>query len=45
MAYYCRGIAYIVLGNRVRGCSDVQKACKLGVCKAYEWAKQEGYCR
>jgi tetratricopeptide (TPR) repeat protein len=44
-AYNNRGIAHLMLGNQVRGCGDVQKACELGECGAYEYAKQKGRCR
>ena len=41
---YATGDAFMA-GSRARGCSDVQRACQLGQCGAYEWARQEGYCR
>lgn len=44
-AYNNRGFAYLLLGNKDLGCSDSQKACKLGFCKSLEWAKGKGYCR
>jgi tetratricopeptide (TPR) repeat protein len=44
-AYNNRGIAYLMMGNQVRGCGDVKKACELGECGAYEYAKQKGHCR
>ena len=44
-AYYNRGITYLLQGNNELGCSDAQKACALGNCKALEWAKGKGNCR
>ena len=44
-AYNNRGGAYLNLGNKIPGCYDAQKACKLGNCKASEWAKGNGICR
>ena len=42
-AYNNQGVVYLIQGNNERGCSDVQKACAMGVCKALEWAKGKGY--
>jgi len=44
-AYSTRGTAYIFSNNIREGCHDVQKACELGDCKAYEFAKGKGHCR
>ena len=44
MAYNNRGIAYILLNDSIRGCSDFERACRLGICKAYNWAKNSGTC-
>jgi tetratricopeptide (TPR) repeat protein len=44
-AYNNRGLDYIFSNNIREGCRDVQKACELGVCKGYEFAKGKGYCR
>jgi len=43
--YNNRGVAYLLQGNDELGCSDAQKVCALGNCKALEWAKSNGYCR
>lgn len=43
--YVNRGMAYILMGNKNYGCRDVQKACKMGVCKGLDWAKGKGSCR
>jgi len=43
-AYNNRGVAYFMQGNNELGCSDAQKACSLGKCKALGWAKEKGYC-
>jgi tetratricopeptide (TPR) repeat protein len=44
-SYYNRAIAHLTLGNRELGCSDAQKACELGDCKALDDAKAKGICR
>jgi len=44
-AYYNRGVAYLLQGNKEIGCSDAQKACILGNCKILEKAKSKGDCR
>ncbi|HUN54385.1 MAG TPA: tetratricopeptide repeat protein, partial [Smithella sp.] len=43
-AYNNRGLAYFMQGNDKKGCSDVQKACSLGFCKALELTKSRGAC-
>jgi protein O-mannosyl-transferase len=45
MAYLNRGIAYLMIGNKIQGCSDAQKACQLGACKLLEMAQGRGDCR
>jgi tetratricopeptide (TPR) repeat protein len=40
-----RGLAYITSGNKPEGCSSLIRACKLGICREYEFWKQKGYCR
>ncbi len=45
VTYVNRGMAYILMGNKNLGCRDVQKACKMGVCKGLDWAKGNGFCR
>jgi tetratricopeptide (TPR) repeat protein len=44
-AYSGRGVAYYDKGNYDRACSDWSRACEMGVCKNYDWAKQNGKCR
>ena len=43
-SYNNRGIAYFKRGKLAKGCSDWKKACKLGICKAYNIGKREGFC-
>jgi tetratricopeptide (TPR) repeat protein len=43
-SYYNRAIIYLAQGNKELGCSDAQKACELGDCKALEKAKAKGVC-
>jgi len=43
-AYNNRGISYILSNKRQEGCHDVQKACELGNCRGYEFAKGQGHC-
>ncbi|MCX5818166.1 MAG: tetratricopeptide repeat protein [Proteobacteria bacterium] len=43
--YNNRGLAYLRMGNTTSGCNDLQKACSMGNCKSYEWAKNKGDCR
>ena len=44
-AYNNRGVLYfVVLENKVKGCADWKKACKLGDCENYNRARQQGYC-
>ena len=44
-AYACRGVDYIRSGNSGEGCRSLIRAWDLGICGAYEWSKQKGYCR
>jgi hypothetical protein len=44
-AYNNKASVYIMQGNDDLCCSDAQKACALGVCKALELAKGKGKCR
>ena len=44
-AYNNRGFAYFLQRNKKGGCSDAQKACSLGMCKLFEFAKDKGFCR
>ncbi len=43
-AYYNRGAIYLNLGDKIRGCADVKRACELGVCENDKKAKQSGDC-
>jgi tetratricopeptide (TPR) repeat protein len=43
-AYENRGFVHLIQGNNVSGCSDLQKACALGVCAKLEAVKFKGYC-
>ncbi len=45
-AYNNRGFIYLVkLRNKVKGCADWKKACQLGECENYNYAKQKGDCQ
>lgn len=44
-AYDNRGFFYLTRRDFQRGCSDAKKACDLGVCKTWEWAGRQKYCR
>lgn len=44
-AYNMRGEAYISSGNKEMGCYSLRRACELGYCKGYTYAKNEGDCR
>ena len=43
-AYNNKASVYIIQGNSSICCSDAQKACELGICKALKIAKSRGYC-
>ncbi len=43
-AFNNRGFAYLLLENKELGCSDIQKACSLGMCALFEFAKSKGIC-
>jgi tetratricopeptide (TPR) repeat protein len=43
-AYNNRGAAYLREGNKTLGCIDARRACDLGSCKTYEWAKVHKHC-
>ncbi len=43
-AYNNRASVRIMQGNKSLCCSDAQKACELGICKALKIAKSRGYC-
>ena len=34
-AYNGRGLSYMILGNKTKACSDLKRACELGVCMDY----------
>jgi len=44
-AYNNRGYAYLLMGNKISGCNDLEKACSMGTCNAYKTAKKNGDCR
>ncbi|HPN98667.1 MAG TPA: tetratricopeptide repeat protein [Syntrophorhabdaceae bacterium] len=44
-AYNNRGAAYLSISNTTKGCPDAKKACNLGICEAYEYAKRKRWCR
>ncbi|MGB5218741.1 MAG: tetratricopeptide repeat protein, partial [Smithella sp.] len=44
-AYNNYGSAYLLQGNTDLGCPLAQKACVMGICKALEKAKGNGFCR
>jgi len=44
-AYNNRASVRIMQGNDSLCCSDAQKACELGICKALKIAKSRGYCK
>ena len=45
MAYNNRGNAYLSQGSKKRGCRDAKKACALGNCELFDFAKSRGDCR
>jgi len=43
--YTNRGLIYILkLNNRERACRDLKKACELGACRNYDYAKSQNMC-
>ncbi len=44
-AYSNRGRVYIFSNNMRDGCRDMKKACELGDCEGYEFAKSKTLCR
>lgn len=45
VAYYNRGITYLLSGVTAKGCRDLNTACSMGDCKGYEVAGQKGLCK
>ena len=43
-AFNNRAFAYFLKGNKTLGCQDAQKACSLGMCKLFKFAKEQGHC-
>jgi len=43
-AYANRALIYLSTGDIIRGCSNVQKACKLGNCRTLNLARGKGIC-
>jgi len=44
-AYNNRAFSYFMLGDKIAGCRDAKKSCKLGTCKTLEAAVGKGLCR
>ena len=44
-AYNSRAFIYLLHENMIAGCSNAQKACKLGNCKTLAWAREKGFCK
>jgi len=44
VAYESRGLYYLKQSNTKLGCPDAQKACDLGNCELFKFAKSKGYC-
>jgi tetratricopeptide (TPR) repeat protein len=44
VAYNNRGGAYLMLNNTQKGCTDLDVACKLGICNSYDRARQQNVC-
>ncbi|MBF0608913.1 MAG: tetratricopeptide repeat protein [Magnetococcales bacterium] len=43
-AHNNRGAAYLDKKDKRQGCTDLQRACELGVCKGYDKTRQSGVC-
>jgi protein O-mannosyl-transferase len=43
-AYNNRAFLYLYQGQKVSGCTNALKACKLGNCQALKWANGKGLC-
>ena len=43
-AYNNRAYIYLTMGNKISGCSNALKACKLGNCKTLIWANSNRLC-
>jgi tetratricopeptide (TPR) repeat protein len=43
--YHNRSLAYLFQSKTKLFCHDAQKACTLGNCKIFEWAKDKEYCQ
>ena len=44
-AFSDRGVAYYYNDQFYKACSDWKRACELGLCANYEWAKINGVCK
>jgi tetratricopeptide (TPR) repeat protein len=46
-AYAVRGLVYTTKLNntKTQGCADLRRACELGACDEFNWAKEEGFCQ
>ena len=43
-AYNNRAYSHFLRGNKNMGCLEAQKACSLGMCKLFKFAKEQGHC-
>ena len=41
--YSNRVISFVLMGLKHKGCSDLRKACEIGYCSGWQWAKEKGY--
>ena len=39
-----KGLAYLIQGNKISGCRDLQKSCELGDCQFLKWARSNEEC-
>lgn len=45
IAYSNRGSIFVAeMGLKEKGCADLRKACELGFCEDWQWAREKGYC-
>jgi hypothetical protein len=43
--YLNRATEYRILGENEKACSDLKRACELGVCDLLNMAKKDGVCQ
>ena len=41
--YSNRVISFVLMGLKDKGCSDLRKACEIGYCSGWQWAREKGY--